>query len=116
MPPLQLKREWSLWPEFGWIPANLGDFSKGLFAMTFLSSSPPTPATQSVLCGPCLGCGIGRNAFASLTRVARYCGRPIHGFDLHGAAARSAIADLEDLRLQSYGRDCIDRFVCCSDD
>jgi hypothetical protein len=53
MPPLQLKREWSLWPEFGWIPANLGDFSKGLFAMTFLSSSPLTPATQSALCGLC---------------------------------------------------------------
>jgi hypothetical protein len=29
MRPLQLKREWSLWPEFGWIPANLCDFSKG---------------------------------------------------------------------------------------
>jgi hypothetical protein len=25
----QLKREWSLWPEFGWIPANLCDLSKG---------------------------------------------------------------------------------------
>ena len=24
----QLKREWSRWPEFGWIPANLCDFSK----------------------------------------------------------------------------------------
>jgi len=25
----QLKREWSPWPEFGWFPANLRDFSKG---------------------------------------------------------------------------------------
>ena len=24
----QLKREWSPWPEFGWFPANLRDFSK----------------------------------------------------------------------------------------
>jgi hypothetical protein len=24
-----LKREWSAWPKFGWIPANLHDFSKG---------------------------------------------------------------------------------------
>src|SRR5258708_34831876 len=44
---LQLKREWSLWPEFGRIPGNLCEFSKGYFAPTFLSSSPPTPATQS---------------------------------------------------------------------
>ena len=28
-PALQLKREWSPWPEFGWIPANLCDLSKG---------------------------------------------------------------------------------------
>ena len=35
-------------------------------------------------------------------------GRPIHGFDLHGAAARSATADLEDLPPQSYGGDRID--------
>jgi hypothetical protein len=28
-PPPQLKREWSPWPEFGWFPANLRDFSKG---------------------------------------------------------------------------------------
>ena len=27
-PALQLKREWSPWPEFGWFPANLRDFSK----------------------------------------------------------------------------------------
>src|SRR5262245_31351340 len=39
---LQLKREWSLWPEFCWIPGNLCEFSKGYFAPTFLSSSPPT--------------------------------------------------------------------------
>ena len=29
IPALQLKREWSPWPEFGWIPANLCDLSKG---------------------------------------------------------------------------------------
>ena len=28
-PAPQLKREWSPWPEFGWIPANLCDLSKG---------------------------------------------------------------------------------------
>jgi hypothetical protein len=28
-PRSQLKREWSLWPEFGWIPANLCELSKG---------------------------------------------------------------------------------------
>jgi len=27
-PAPQLKREWSPWPEFGWFPANLRDFSK----------------------------------------------------------------------------------------
>jgi hypothetical protein len=32
----------------------------------------------------------------------------VHGLDLHGASARSAIADLEDLPSQSYGGDCID--------
>jgi len=30
------------------------------------------------------------------------------GFDLHGAAAGSAIADLEEVRPQSYGGDCVD--------
>jgi hypothetical protein len=30
---------------------------------------------------------------------------------LHGAPAGSTMADLEDLPSQSYGRDCIDRFV-----
>jgi hypothetical protein len=29
IPALQLEREWSPWPEFGWIPANLCDLSKG---------------------------------------------------------------------------------------
>ena len=28
-PPPQLKRDWSSSPEFGWIPANLCDLSKG---------------------------------------------------------------------------------------
>jgi hypothetical protein len=49
----QFKREWSLWPEFGWILGNLCDLSKAYFAMTFLSSSPPTPASQSGLCERC---------------------------------------------------------------
>jgi hypothetical protein len=30
----------------------------------------------------------------------------IHGFNLYGAPARSAIADLEDLCSQSHGGDC----------
>jgi hypothetical protein len=29
IPNAQLKREWSQWPKFGWIAANLRDFSKG---------------------------------------------------------------------------------------
>ena len=33
--------------------------------------------------------------------------RPIDGFDLHGVAAGSAIADLENVRPQSYGGDYI---------
>src|SRR2546430_12256717 len=32
----------------------------------------------------------------------------VHGFRLHGTAAGSAIADLEDLPSQSYGGDCVD--------
>jgi hypothetical protein len=43
----QLEREWSLWPEFDWIPGNQCDLSKGYFAATFLNSSPSCPATQS---------------------------------------------------------------------
>ena len=43
-------------------------------------------------------------------------GIEVDGFDLYGAAAGSAIADLEDLPSQSYGRDYIGRSVCCSDD
>jgi hypothetical protein len=35
-------------------------------------------------------------------------GRPVHGVDLHGAEARSAIADVEELSSQSYGGDCVD--------
>jgi hypothetical protein len=34
---------------FGWIPGNLCGLSKGYFATTFLSSSPPCPATQQGL-------------------------------------------------------------------
>jgi hypothetical protein len=29
-PAAQLKREWPPWLEFGWIPGNLGDLSKGI--------------------------------------------------------------------------------------
>src|SRR5262249_27871870 len=47
-----LKREWSLWPEFGWFPGNLCEFSKGYFAPTFLSSSLTWPVTQSGLYQP----------------------------------------------------------------
>src|SRR6516165_1133251 len=39
--------------DFGnrWITRNLYDLSKAYFAVTFLSSSPTCPATQSALCG-----------------------------------------------------------------
>src|SRR5262249_14590442 len=47
LPPSQLEREYSLRPEFGWITGNLCELSKGYFATTSLSSSPPTPASQS---------------------------------------------------------------------
>ena len=47
----QLKREPSLWPEFGWIHTNLCELSKGYFAATCQSSSPTCPVTQSGLCG-----------------------------------------------------------------
>src|SRR5438552_13292749 len=45
-----------------------------------------------------------------------YPGRAIDGFDLHGATARSAITDVEDLRVQSNGGDCGNRSLCGSDD
>src|SRR6266700_7080425 len=48
----QLTREQSPWPEFGWIPGNLRELSKGYFAPTFLSSSPTTSARQSGLRHP----------------------------------------------------------------
>jgi hypothetical protein len=38
------------------ITGNLCDLSKGYFATTFLSSSPPTPARQSGLCWCCRFC------------------------------------------------------------
>jgi hypothetical protein len=44
----QLKREQSLWWEFGWIPGNLCDLSKGYFVTTFLSSSPTTQPRSPV--------------------------------------------------------------------
>jgi hypothetical protein len=38
--------------------------------------------------------------------------RPVHGFNLYGASPGSAVADLEDLRPQPYGRNvAIDLFV-----
>jgi hypothetical protein len=33
---------------------------------------------------------------------------PVHGFEIHGAEARSTIADLEDLPSQSCGGNCVD--------
>jgi hypothetical protein len=40
IPALQLKREWSPWPEFGSDSGNPRELSKGYSATTFLSSSP----------------------------------------------------------------------------
>jgi hypothetical protein len=60
----QLKREWSLWSEFGWIPGNPCDLSKAYFATTFLSSSPTTPAMQSGL-WPETRFELSRDRFAS---------------------------------------------------
>jgi hypothetical protein len=37
----QLKREWSLWPEIGWIRGNPARLSKGYFVTTYLSSYMP---------------------------------------------------------------------------
>ena len=51
---------------------------------------------------------VGRHQDPRRTAQARHPGGPIHGFDLNGAAAGSATADLEDLRAQSHGGDCID--------
>jgi hypothetical protein len=45
-PALQLKREWSPCPEFSSDPRHPRELSKGLFATTFRSSSPLTPARQ----------------------------------------------------------------------
>jgi hypothetical protein len=43
----QLKRELSLWPEFGSDRGNPRDLSKGYSATTFLSSNPTTHRTRS---------------------------------------------------------------------
>src|SRR6516225_189572 len=51
---------------------------------------------------------VGRHQDPWRVAQARHRGRPIHSFDLHGAAVRSATADLEDLCSQSYGGDCVD--------
>src|SRR5215471_18611413 len=48
---MRLQRSSRSWSIECRIPGNLCDLSKGYFATTFLSSSPPTPATQSGLCG-----------------------------------------------------------------
>ena len=42
-----------------------------------------------------------------LLKLGHQC-RAVHGFDLHGAEAGSAIGDLEDFPSQSYGGNCID--------
>src|SRR5262249_965481 len=50
-PALQVKREWSPWPEFGSDRGNPRELSKGQFATTVLTSNLTCPATQSALCG-----------------------------------------------------------------
>ena len=47
--------------------------------------------------------------------IEEHRGRPVHGFNLHGAPSRSASADLENLCSQPHGRDCGDRSLCGSD-
>ena len=55
---------------------------------------------------------MGRYQDSRRTAQTRHRGRPVHGFRLHGTAAGSAIADLEDLPSQSYeGIASIDLFV-----
>src|SRR6516165_5837254 len=44
-PALQLKREWSPWPEFGWIPANLCDLS-GFRVIQLLPGAGPASAAR----------------------------------------------------------------------
>jgi len=51
---------------------------------------------------------LGRSQDPWRAAQTRHRDRPVHGFDLHGAAARSATADLEDLPSQSHGGDCVD--------
>src|SRR6516165_371412 len=46
---MRLQRSSRSWSIECRIPGNLCDLSKGYFATTFLSSSPPTPASQSGL-------------------------------------------------------------------
>src|SRR5262245_35175979 len=46
---MRLQRSSRSWSIECRIPGNLRDLSKGYFATTFLSSSPPTPAMQSSL-------------------------------------------------------------------
>src|SRR6516162_6146300 len=45
IPALQLKREWSPWPEFGWIPANLCDLS-GFRVIQLLPGAGPASAAR----------------------------------------------------------------------
>jgi hypothetical protein len=49
-PAPQLKREWSPWPKFGWIAANLRDCDD------ISDSNLTCPARQSGLCGPSQVC------------------------------------------------------------
>src|SRR5215831_11872741 len=53
---MRLQRSSRSWSIECRIPGNLCDLSKGYFATTFLSSSPPTPAKQSRLCGVFRAC------------------------------------------------------------
>src|SRR5215471_11599066 len=53
---MRLQRSSRSWSIECRIPGNLCDVSGGYYATTFLSSSPPTPAKQSRLCGVFRAC------------------------------------------------------------
>jgi hypothetical protein len=67
-------------------------------------SALPRPDPKNEFGEPALG----RHQDPWRVTQARHRGRSVHGLDLNGAAARSAIANLEDLRSQPYGGDCVD--------
>src|SRR5689334_18834708 len=74
--------------------------------MTFLSSSPPCPATQSGLCGPCLGFPVtpatqSVSVSALLTCHRRGCGR-WHAQPLQRSHRRCVPLDLNDGRLLEF--------------